>query len=188
VHHRLRCSEGPPGSDHHGLGAGGGADLHHRACSDTFRYAPGQHWDEPAKDLRPVDTAATEAAAWERFASVRGQVGSQAPGDPPVLARRPGRVRSVPGRGHRDPLRSSGPANAIESLNARCRRAVKARGHFPNGAAALKCLYLATRSLDPTGRGRARWATEWKPALNALATAFEGRINSPCARPDPPLI
>jgi putative transposase len=46
--------------------------------------------------------------------------------------------------------------NAIESLNARYRRAVRARGHFPNDAAALKCLYLVTRSLDPTGRGRAR--------------------------------
>ncbi len=30
--------------------------------------------------------------------------------------------------------------NAIESLNARYRRAVRARGHFPNDTAALKCL------------------------------------------------
>ena len=44
--------------------------------------------------------------------------------------------------------------NAIESLNARYRRAVKARGHFPTEQAALKCLYLVTRSLDPTGTGR----------------------------------
>lgn len=61
--------------------------------------------------------------------------------------------------------------------NARYRRAVRARGHFPNDAAALKCLYLVTRSLEPTGRGRARWVTRWKPALNAFAIAFEGRIN-----------
>jgi putative transposase len=67
--------------------------------------------------------------------------------------------------------------NAIESLNARYRRAVRARGHFPNDQAALKCLYLVTRSLDPTGKGRARWATRWKPALNAFAITFEGRIN-----------
>jgi putative transposase len=46
--------------------------------------------------------------------------------------------------------------NAIESLNARYRRAVKARRHFPNEQAALKCLYLVTRSLDPTGTGRTR--------------------------------
>ena len=81
--------------------------------------------------------------------------------------------------------RSTGPAapwsfipvtNAIESINARYRRAVKARGHFPTEQAALKCLYLVTRSLDPTGKGRARWAMRWKPALNAFAITFDGRI------------
>jgi putative transposase len=66
--------------------------------------------------------------------------------------------------------------NAIESLNARYRRAVKARGHFPTEQAALKCLYLVTRSLDPTGKGRARWAIRWKLALNAFAITFAGRI------------
>jgi putative transposase len=66
--------------------------------------------------------------------------------------------------------------NAIESLNARYRRAVRVRGHFPNEQAALKCLYLTTRSLDPTGHGRARWATRCKPALNAFAITFPGRI------------
>jgi len=66
--------------------------------------------------------------------------------------------------------------NAIESLNARYRRAIKARGHFPSEQAALKCLYLVTRSLDPTGRGRARWAMRWKPALNAFAFTFGDRF------------
>ncbi len=66
--------------------------------------------------------------------------------------------------------------NAIESLNARYRRAIRARGHFPSEQAALKCLYLVTRSLAPTGRGKARWAMRWKPALNAFAITFEGRI------------
>ena len=42
--------------------------------------------------------------------------------------------------------------------------------------AALKCLYLVTRSLDPTGRGRARWVTRWKPTLNSFAITFEGRL------------
>jgi putative transposase len=67
--------------------------------------------------------------------------------------------------------------NAIESLNDPYRRAVRARGHFPTELAALKCLYLVTRSLDPTGRGRARWVVRWKPALNAFAITFEGRIS-----------
>jgi hypothetical protein len=55
-------------------------------------------------------------------------------------------------------------------------RAVRARGHFPNEQAALKCLYLVTRSLDPTGGGRARWLIRWKPALNAFAITFAGRF------------
>jgi len=65
--------------------------------------------------------------------------------------------------------------NAIESLNARYRRAVRARGHFPTEEAALKCLYLVTRSLDPTGTGAARWMMRWKPVINAFAITFGDR-------------
>ncbi|WP_051070064.1 IS256 family transposase [Actinopolyspora halophila] len=65
--------------------------------------------------------------------------------------------------------------NAIESLNARYRRAVRARGHFPTEQAALKCLYLVTRSLDPTGTGRTRWTMRWKPVVNAFAITFSDR-------------
>lgn len=46
---------------------------------------------------------------------------------------------------------------------------------FPNEQAALKCLYLVVRSLDPTGKGRQLWVNRCKPALNAFAIAFEGR-------------
>jgi transposase-like protein len=65
--------------------------------------------------------------------------------------------------------------NAIESLNARYRRAVRARSHFPTEQAALKCLYLVTRSLDPTGRGATRWTMRCKPVLNAFAITFGDR-------------
>lgn len=40
--------------------------------------------------------------------------------------------------------------NAIESINARIRRAVRVRGHFPKEQAALTCVYLAVMSLDWT--------------------------------------
>jgi transposase-like protein len=65
--------------------------------------------------------------------------------------------------------------NAIESLNTRYRRAVRARGHFPTEQAALKCLYLVTRSLDPTGKGATRWMVRWKPVLNAFSITFGDR-------------
>ncbi len=54
-------------------------------------------------------------------------------------------------------------------------RAIRARGHFPTEQAAMKCLYLVTRSLDPTGTGRARWTMRWKPVINAFAITFGDR-------------
>jgi transposase-like protein len=68
--------------------------------------------------------------------------------------------------------------NAIESLNARYRRAASACGHFPNEQAALKRLYLATLALDPTGRGRQRWNNRWKSALNEFDVLFDGRLTA----------
>jgi hypothetical protein len=44
--------------------------------------------------------------------------------------------------------------NAIESLSARYSRAVTTKGHFPTEQAALKSLYLVTRSLDPRAPDR----------------------------------
>ncbi len=61
-------------------------------------------------------------------------------------------------------------------MPARTWRGIKARGHFPDKQAALKCLYLVTRSLDPTGRGQTRWAMRWKPVLNAFAITFGDRF------------
>jgi hypothetical protein len=68
--------------------------------------------------------------------------------------------------------------NVIESVNARIRKAVRARGHFPNEQAALKriYIYMALMSLDPTGKGRRRWMMRWKAPLNAFEIAFEGRL------------
>ena len=66
--------------------------------------------------------------------------------------------------------------NAIESLHARFRRATPSPGALPNEQAAMKCLYLVVRSLDPTGSGQERWMNRWKPALNAFAITFEGRL------------
>jgi putative transposase len=37
------------------------------------------------------------------------------------------------------------------------------------------CLYLVTRSLDPTGTSQTRWTRRWKPALNAFAITFGDR-------------
>jgi transposase-like protein len=74
------------------------------------------------------------------------------------------------------PGRSPHSTNAVESLNARYRQAIRARGHFPTEQAAMKCLYLVTRPLDSIGRGKVRLAKRWKPGLDAFAITFNGRI------------
>ncbi|SCE34372.1 MULTISPECIES: transposase [unclassified Streptomyces] len=45
--------------------------------------------------------------------------------------------------------------NAIESANALIPKAVRACRHFPNEDAALKYVYMALMSLDPTDKGAA---------------------------------
>jgi len=48
--------------------------------------------------------------------------------------------------------------------------------HFPSEQAAMECLYLVTRSLDPNGTRQTRWAVRWKPALNAFVVTFGDRM------------
>lgn len=143
---------------------------------NTFKYASRAHWDELSRDLRPVYTSPTEAAAKARFEEFAEKWCTKYPAIRQLWEN--AWPEFIPFLDYDVEIRRIiCSTNAIESLNARYRRAVRARGHFPNDAAALKCLYLVTRSLDPTGRGRARWVTRWKPALNAFAITFEGRIN-----------
>ena len=142
---------------------------------NTFRFASRKYWDAMARDLKPVYTAPSESAAKERFAEFTQKWGQQYP----AIIKMWDNAWSefVPFLDYDVEIRRViCSTNAIESVNARYRRAVRARGHFPTEQAALKCLYLATRALDPTGKGKARWAMRWKPALNAFAITFEGRI------------
>jgi putative transposase len=142
---------------------------------NSFRYAGRQHWDAIAKALKPVYTAATESAAMERFLEFAEVWG----GKYPAIVRlwENAWAEFVPFLSFDTEIRRVVcSTNAIESVNARIRRAVKARGHFPNEQAALKCVYMAVMSLDPTGAGRKRWMMRWKPALNAFEIAFDGRL------------
>jgi putative transposase len=142
---------------------------------NSFRYAGRQHWAAIAKALKPVYTAPTEAAARERFAEFTEAWGSRYPAI--VRLWDNAWAEFVPFLAFDVEIRRViCSTNAIESVNARIRRAVKARGHFPNEQAALKCVYLAVMSLDPTGTGRKRWTMRWKPALNAFEIAFDGRL------------
>lgn len=142
---------------------------------NSFRYASKADWAELAKDLRPVYSAPTEAAASSALEELAGKWGERYPAI--IKLWRNAWAEFVPFLSYSPEIRRViYSTNAIESMHARFRRAVRVRGHFPNEQAAMKCLYLTIRSLDPTGRGRQRWSNRWKPALNAFAVTFEGRI------------
>ena len=63
--------------------------------------------------------------------------------------------------------------NAIEALNAKLRRAVKIRGHFPNDEAATKLIYLVLRQTAAEWKMSPR---EWGEAKTQFAIMFEDRF------------
>jgi putative transposase len=144
---------------------------------NSFSYASKRHWPAIAKDLKPIYTAPSESAALEAFVAFTDTWGERYPAITKLWDS--AWAEFVPFLQFDNSIRSVVcTTNAIESVNARIRRAVNARGHFPTEAAALKCVYLAIMSLDPTGRGRKRWTNRWKEALNAFDITFDGRLSA----------
>ncbi|HRA98015.1 MAG TPA: IS256 family transposase [Nitrospira sp.] len=68
--------------------------------------------------------------------------------------------------------------NAIESVNARLRKIIKTRGHFPSDEAATKLIWLALRNITADW-GRA--ANHWKTAMNQFAIFYEERFTGAVA-------
>jgi putative transposase len=97
---------------------------------NTFRYAPRQHRDELSRDLKPVYTAPTQAAARERFGEFEAKWATKYP----AIGRlwRNAWSEFAPFRDWDAEIRRViCSTNAIESLTARYRRAVRAKGPFP---------------------------------------------------------
>jgi putative transposase len=65
--------------------------------------------------------------------------------------------------------------NAIEAVNAKLRRAVRARGHFPTDDAALKLLFLVLNRVAKEWKMPAR---EWTAAKAQFAILFEDRFTA----------
>ena len=63
--------------------------------------------------------------------------------------------------------------NVIEALNAKLRRAVRARGHFPHDDAAAKLLYLVLMQEEKGWRMPPR---EWQKAKAQFAILFGERF------------
>jgi transposase-like protein len=141
---------------------------------NTFRLASKKDWDALRRDVKPIYTAVNADAARAALDDVADRWGARYPAI--IRLWNNAWAEFIPFLDYDVEIRKVlCSTNAIESLNARYRRAVRVRGHFPTEQAALKCLYLVTRSLDPTGAGRTRWTMRWKPALNAFAITFADR-------------
>jgi putative transposase len=141
---------------------------------NTFRLVGRQDWDAVKRDIKPIYTAPNPDAAlialgeleekWSKKYAAMIRLWRNAWNEFTPFLDYDIEIR-----------RMICSTNAIESLNARYRQAIRARGHFPTEQAAMKCLYLVTRSLDPTGTGRTRWTMRWKPVINAFAITFGDR-------------
>lgn len=141
---------------------------------NTFRLVGRQDWDAVKRDIKPIYAAPGPDAALVAMDELEEKWGRKYAAI--IRLWRNAWEGFVPFLDYDVEIRKViCSTNAIESLNARYRRAVRARGHFPTEQAALKCLYLVTRSLDPTGQGRARWTMRWKPVINAFAITFSDR-------------
>jgi putative transposase len=141
---------------------------------NTFRLASRKDWDAVKHDIKPIYTAPNPDAALVALDELTEKWGTKY--GAMIRLWRNAWDEFVPFLDYDVEIRKMlCSTNAIESLNARYRRAVRARGHFPTEQAAMKCLYLVTRSLDPTGTGRTRWTMRWKPVLNAFAITFSDR-------------
>ena len=142
---------------------------------NSLRYASKKHWAQITRQMRAVYEAPTLEAAQANFDEFAEQWRSVYPAM--ISAWENAWDEFVPFLDYSPEIRRViYSTNAIESLHARYRRAVTVRGHFPTEQAALKCLYLVTRGLDPKGTGQARWTMRWKPALNAFAVTFADRM------------
>ncbi len=65
--------------------------------------------------------------------------------------------------------------NSIEAMNSKLRRAVRARGHFPNDEAAIKLLYLVLNHLAQEWKRQPR---EWTEAKTQFAIIFGERFKN----------
>jgi putative transposase len=142
---------------------------------NSLRYASKQHWGQITRELREIYTAPTVAVAEVRFgefaetwretypAMVRSWENSW--GEFVPFLEFPIELRKI-----------VYTTNAIESLNARFRKAVRNRGHFPNEQAAMKVLYLVANQKRPNRSNLIGKTNGWKHILNALTIHYGDRI------------
>jgi putative transposase len=146
---------------------------------NSLDYASWKDRKALAAAIKPIYTAANaEAAQAELDAFEQGPWGRKFP--TVVAAWRRAWDRVIPFFAFPPAVRRViYTTNAIESINARLRKIIKTRGHFPSDDAATKLIWLALRNITADW-GRA--AHNWKEAMNQFAMLYEERFTQPATR------
>lgn len=144
---------------------------------NSLTYASKKDWQPITKAMREIYTASTVDVAVERF--------NQFSDDWTV--KYPAMIQSwerswqefVPFLEFPVELRKLVyTTNAIESLNARFRKAVRHRGHFPNEQSAMKVLYLVATTRRANRENLTGQINGWKQILNTLTIHYGDRVNA----------
>ena len=143
---------------------------------NSLDFASWKDRRELAAALKPIYSAASaDAAQAELDAFEQGAWGQKFPSV--VAAWRRAWDRVIPFFAFPPAVRKViYTTNAIESINARLRKIVKTRGHFPSDEAATKLIWLALQNIT------ANWghaAHDWKTAMNQFAILYEDRFTRP---------
>jgi len=143
---------------------------------NSLRYASKKHWGAITKQMRAIYTAPTVPAAETLFADFALTWRETYPAM--IASWENAWAEFVPFLEFPQELRSIVyTTNAIESLNARFRRAVRHRGHFPTEQAALKVLYLVATGKRVNRENLTGKISGWKRILNTLSTHYGERIS-----------
>ena len=145
---------------------------------NSLDYASWKDRKALAAAIKPIYTApSAEAAQAELDHFAQGPWGEKFP--TVVAAWRRAWDRVIPFFAFPPPIRRViYTTNAIESINARLRKIIKTRGHFPSDDAASKLIWLALRNITAEW-GRA--AHDWKAAMNQFAILYDDRFSQPIA-------
>ena len=140
---------------------------------NSLDYASWKDRKALAAAIKPIYTAASaEAALAQLDAFEAGMWGKKFP--TVVASWRRAWAHVIPFFAFPPPIRRViYTTNAIESVNARLRKIIKTRGHFPSDDAASKLIWLALKNIT------AQWsraAPTWKEAMNQFAILYEDRF------------
>jgi putative transposase len=127
----------------------------------SLRYTSKKHWGQVCREMREIYTAPTAEAAEARFAEFADTWAERYPAM--IDTWRRAWAEFTPFLAFPVELRKIVyTTNAVESLNARFRKAVRHRTHFPNEQAALKVLYLVATEKRPNRANPTGKVNGWK--------------------------